>query len=53
MNTDTLGWRLDAVLYVSVLNLAVLLAIGFKFAFQETFAVLVFGGLIGYGLFQR
>ncbi|WP_167879929.1 hypothetical protein [Halorhabdus rudnickae] len=53
MDADSLGWRLDAVLFLSVVNLAVLVGIGFKYAFDETFAVVVFAGLIGYGLFRR
>ena len=50
MAANSEGWRLDAVLFLSVLDLAVLLGIGFKYAFEETFAVVVFGALIGYGL---
>ncbi|MFB6200662.1 MAG: hypothetical protein ABEI98_01480 [Halorhabdus sp.] len=52
MDADSQRRRLDAVLFLSLLNLAVLLGIGFKYAFEETFAVLVFGALIGYGHFR-
>ncbi|MFW6437275.1 MAG: hypothetical protein ACOCYZ_06545 [Halococcoides sp.] len=53
METDRLQRRLDAVLVVSVLNLAVLLSIGLKYAFAETFGMVALGLLVWYALVRR